>query len=181
MLHIKVPKEEYFDEGSSKFVTLPEVDLMLEHSLVSLSKWESKWEKPYLGSEVMSTEQAFSYIQSMCLNDDVPEEVFNRLSNENLNDINTYINAKMTATWFKEVEAKKGPNREIITAEVIYYWLFSATIPIECEHWHLNRLFTLLKVFSQKNAPQKKMSKAELAARNRDLNAERQRQYNTTG
>ena len=180
MLTVIVPGVEHYDEVAQEFITLGDVVLELEHSLVSLSKWESIHEKPFLGMTEKSTEEAFSYVQAMCLTPEVPEETFLKLSEANFKAINEYIDAKMTATWFHE--APGAPRtREIITAELIYYWMITFQIPFECETWHLNRLFTLIRVCNIKNAKPKKMSRAEVAARNRELNAQRQKQWGTKG
>lgn len=179
MLKIVVPGKEMFDETSQEFVTVGDVVLELEHSLVSLSKWESFHEKPFLGEE-KTTEEVFSYIKFMNLTPDVPETVFENLSEENLSEIQKYLDAKMTATWFSE--APGAPQtRDVITAELIYYWMITFQIPFECENWHLNKLFTLIRVCNIKQAKPKKMSRAEIAARNRELNAQRKAQLGTTG
>ena len=180
MLTIIVPGTELFNEDTKEFTTSEDFVLNLEHSLISLSKWESLFEKPFLGKDPKTDFEVLSYIECMAISTGIPSDLYSRLSTENLEAVNTYINAKMTATWFSE-DKKSRPSKEIVTAEVIYYWMISLTIPMECENWHLNRLFTLIRVCNQKNAPPKKMSARELAARNRELNAQRRVQLNTRG
>ena len=184
MLKLIIPENsEFFDETKGEFITLPEVVLELEHSLVSLSKWESFFEKPFLSNEEKTDSETFWYIRAMTLTPDVPDEVYRRITHHHVRQVNDYIAAKMTATWFSERpgESKKPPPKETITSELIYYWMIALNIPFECQNWHLNRLLTLIEVCNRKNAPQKKMSKAEIAARNRQLNAERRRKYGTNG
>lgn len=181
MLEITVPKREFFDDSTQEFIEQPEVKLVLEHSLVSLSKWESKWELPFLTDKEKTDEQTLDYIKCMTLTPDVPALIYDNLSEQNLRQINDYINAKQTATWFSD-KNKKKPGREIITSELIYYWMISLTIPFECQEWHLNRLLTLVRVCNEKNNPnKKKMSRSEIAARNRELNAQRRAQTNSNG
>lgn len=180
MLRIIVPGVEMFDDQSQEFVTEGDVTLELEHSLVSLSKWESKHEKPFLGKGEKTTEETLAYVECMILTPNVSEEVISKFSEENLKAVNEYINAKMTATWFNEPPGAPK-TRDVITAELIYYWMVVFQIPFECENWHLNKLFTLIRVCNIKQAKPKKMSRSELAARNRELNAQRKEQLGTSG
>lgn len=179
MLKLFVPGIELFDESTEEFVYSDDTVLELEHSLVSLSKWESIWKKPFMASE-KSTEETLSYVNCMSLVGDISQEVFSRMTEDNFREINEYINDTKTATWFAEDKNDKS-SRDVITSELIYYWMFTVNIPIECENWHLGRLITLIKVFSKKNQPEKKMSTQEIARRNRELNAARRQKYKTRG
>lgn len=179
MLTITIPAVEMWDEKEEQFVYSPETTLELEHSLVSLSKWESKWQKPFLSGKEKTEEEVLDYIKCMVLTPNVSPDVYDHLTEDNIADINRYIDAPMTATTFSDKNNK--PSREIITAELIYYWMITANIPFECQDWHLNRLLTLIKVCGIKNSPKKKMSKREIMSRNASLNAARKKQLNTRG
>lgn len=179
MLTIVIPGRELFDETTNEFTYTKEVTLQLEHSLVSLSKWESKWNKPFLSSDNKTDEEILDYVRCMTMTQNISLSVYYRLTKENIEKINEYINLPMTATTFKD---QNGPrNREIVTAEIIYYWMISLNIPMECQKWHLNRLLTLIKVCSIKNTPPKKMSKQDVLSRNKALNAARRQALGTRG
>ena len=182
MLKLEIPESnEHYDEASETFITYPAVTLELEHSLVSLAKWESKWETPFLNASSKTTEQTVDYLKCMVASEDVIDESFERLTQEHYEQVSNYIDAKMTATWFTEKDAPAS--REVITAEIIYYWMISLNIPFECQSWHINRLLTLVKVCNNKNAPAdaKKSSRADIIARNKALNEQRKAQLGTTG
>lgn len=179
MLIVKLPSIESWDEESQKFVYEERGTLTLQHSLVSLSKWESRFEKPFMSNEKKTAEETYGYIQAMS-EDEVSMDTLQLLSLENMEEINKYIEAKNSATWFASTPAG-NKSREIITAEIIYYWMFTLQIPKETENWHLNRLFTLIKVVNEKNQPKKKMNKAEQLAQQRKLNEQRLRDLKTSG
>ena len=180
MLKIIVPGDEFFDEETEQFTTVGDVVLELEHSLVSLSKWESEFEKAFLGPAEKTSEEVIGYVKAMTLTPDVPSEVFSRLTAQNFNDVNSYIESKQSATTFGVMPETKGKG-EIVTGELIYYWLVAFQIPFECEEWHLNRLFSLIRICNIKSGKQKKMSKTQIAQRNRELNAQRREQLGTAG
>lgn len=179
MLKITIPSREMFDEKTQEFIHTKEYTIQLEHSLVSVSKWESKWNKPFLGKENKSIEETIDYIRCMTITQNIDPVVYNGLTTDNIDMINKYINSPMTATTFHDEKGKI--NREIITSELIYYWMTSLNIPMECQKWHLNRLLTLIRVCNIKNQPSKKMSKRELMQRNSALNAARRAKMNSKG
>lgn len=180
MLRITIPGGELWNERNNEFITVKEQPLQLEHSLVSLSKWESKWCKPFLTKQEKSDEEIMDYIRCMTLTQNVDPAAYRNLSRQNYEQVDQYIEAPMTATWFGK--ERNGPgNREQVTAELIYYWMIALNIPFECQKWHLNRLLTLIRVCNIKNQPGKKMSKRELLSRNAALNAARRKKLNTRG
>ena len=180
MLRITIPAVEQWDEAKQEFIYTKEQTLSLEHSLVSISKWESKWCKPFLTKQEKTFEETLDYIKCMTITQNVDPEVYNYLTNENIKEINEYIGAPMTATYFSDEKTSKT-SREQVTAELIYYWMIALNIPFECQKWHLNRLLTLIKVCSIKNQPPKKRSKKDIMSRNAALNAARRKQLNTKG
>lgn len=180
MLQVTIPASEYFDEKTGEFSSIRETTLQLEHSLVSVSKWESKWCKPFLGPNEKTAEECIDYVRCMTITQHVDPMVYQFLTLQNFQVINAYIEAPMTATTFSERENKRF-NREVITAEIIYYWMVALNIPFECQKWHLNRLIALVRVCNIKNTPQKKMSKHEVAERNRVLNEARRKKMHSSG
>lgn len=180
MLRITLPASELWDERKQEFVYVKEKTLQLEHSLVSLSKWESKWCKPFLSRKDMTLEETLDYIKCMTITQNVDPETYNRLTAKHIREIGDYINAPMTATTFTSDKGNR-PSREVVTAEIIYYWMIALNIPLECQKWHLNRLLTLVKVCNHKNAPPKKMSKRDTTNTYAALNAARRKRLNTKG
>lgn len=181
MLKLTIKTREAYDESTQSFVLSSTFDVELEHSLYSLSKWESFFEKPFLTNKDKTPEEMLWYIQAMCVTPNIPPEVFQSLSNEHIESIQQHISAKMTATWFSDKNAPKTAAGQVVTAELIYYWMVAMSIPFECQHWHLNRLLTLVKVCNEQNKPQKKLSRREMAEKRRELNEQRLKAYETTG
>ena len=180
MLQIIIPAREFYDESTNRFTKTKEQTLQLEHSLVSLSKWESRWCKPFLSKQEKTYEETLDYIKCMTITQNVNPDIYRFLTASNVAQINRYIEAPMTATTFsKELPGKNS--REQVTAELIYYWMIALNIPFECQKWHLNKLLTLIKVCNIKNAPPKKMSRRDIMSRNAALNAARRKQLNTKG
>jgi len=180
MLEITIPSREMYDESKNEFVTTNEITIKLEHSLVSISKWEAKWHKAFLGKDKKTMEETLDYIKCMTLTQNVDSNVYNCLSPDNIEEIKRYIEDPYTATYV--YEDPNGPrSNETITSELIYYWMVALNIPFECQKWHLNRLLTLIKVCNKKNAPPKKMSHNQLLSRNAALNAARKKQFHTKG
>lgn len=179
MLQLIIPANELWDERRQEFIQIDSQVLELEHSLVSLSKWESKWNKAFLTKEPKTYEESIDYIRCMTLTQNVNPDTYLGLTNEQINEVNKYIEAPMTATTVNNKNSKRS--REIVTSELIYYWMISLQIPFECQYWHLNRLMTLIQVCNVKNAPPKKMSKRSIMSRNAALNAARRKQLNSNG
>ena len=181
MLQITVPiSPEIWDEKNEEFIEPKTVSLQLEHSLVSISKWESKWHKPFLSKEPKTVEETIDYIKCMTLTQNVKSEVYDHLSKENIEEINAYIDDPKTATPFSK-DRKSARSREIITSELIYYWMIALNIPFECQKWHLNRLLTLIRVCEVKNTPGKKMSQREVLNQYAAINAANRKRFNTKG
>jgi hypothetical protein len=180
MLTIIIQGAEVFDESTSTFSNLDDTKVEFEHSLLSLSKWESKHQKPFLSSTEKSGEEIFGYIEAMVITPNLDLDVLYRLSKENIAEIQEYIDSKESATTFGHMPERRGPG-EVITSELIYYWMVSFNIPFECETWHLNRLFSLIRICNIKNSKPQKMSRSELAQRNAAINAERKKKLGTSG
>lgn len=191
-LKLTIKSKEGWDSVKEEFVESPDIVICLEHSLVSLSKWEAKYKKPYLKKDYNKTnEEILEYIKCMTITQNVPDEVYNLLDKNELQKINDYITDPMTATWFNENTVNNNNNKttsrktEQITSELIYYWMISYGIPLQCEKWHLNRLLTLIRIFSIKdaeaNGKNNKMSKRDIISQNKALNAARRQKLGTRG
>ena len=180
MLSITIPATETYDHKTNTFTNTKQQRLQLEHSLISISKWESKWEKPFLGKDNKTYEETIDYIRCMTLTQNVDEDIYHSITNSIMDEISTYIDAQMSATWINDLDEPTN-KKEVITSELIYYWMVALSIPFECQKWHLNRLLTLVRVCNIKNASEKKMPRKELVNRNRSLNAKRRAELNTKG
>lgn len=184
MLTVTIPSKEFFDNATGLFHYTKEKTIVLEHSLVSLSKWESKWGKPFNDGKPKTIEEIVDYIRCMTITQNVSNDTYDGITQEILEKVNSYIDEPMTATTFRSInknDKQKKVGKDIITAEIIYYWMFSYNIPLECQKWHLNKLLTLIRVFNVKNTPQKKMSNKDTIKHNRALNNARKKKLGTRG
>ncbi len=183
MLQLTVLGREYWDEKTNEFITTKDVTLSLEHSLVSISKWESKWHKPFISDKNKTNDEMFDYIRCMTITQNVDSKVYYRFTNENISQIKEYIEDTSTATWFSEAPnaPKSTQKKEQITSELVYYWMTAFQIPFECEKWHFNRLMTLIRICNIKNKPPKKQNKRDIMRNNASLNAARRNSLGTSG
>lgn len=182
MFKLVLPAKEVFDETQNRFVQFREQVLQLEHSLISVSKWEANWEQSFLDEKSLTVEQTVDYVKCMTINPNVNPEVYSRLTNEDLDKVEQYIERKMTATTFGKLPNENpGAKHKIVTSEIIYQWMIRYHIPFECQKWHLNRLLTLIQVCNLETQPQKKMSRKEIYAQNRAINNQRRAKYKTRG
>ncbi len=180
MLVLTVGGGEFFDEEKQQFVQSKGTTIELEHSLVSISKWEAKWKKPFLSREPKTIEETLDYIRFMTKTQHVDPKLYNSLTNEQITEVNRYIDDPMTATTISKVEGKGNSNR-IITSEEIYYYMTAYQIPFECQRWHFNRLMMLIRICDEKNKPKKNMPRGDLGRRTRSLNASRRSRYHSRG
>lgn len=183
MLQITINPSEQWDEEREEFIYIRGQTLNLEHSLVSVSKWESKWRKPFISRKEISLEETIDYIRCMTITQNVDPQIYKFLTNKDIDIIQQYIDEPMTATTFFELDdiSSKSSMQHTITAELIYYWMITLNIPIEFQKWHLNKLLTLIRLCSVQNAPKKKLSKNEIRRRNEMLNEARKKKFNTRG
>lgn len=179
MLTITIPKTEQFDSVKQEFIYTKETKLTLEHSLLAISKWESKWHKVFLGKEKKSPEEIIDYIKCMTITSNVDPNIYYALTEDNIKEIDNYINNPMSAITFPESQNRHS--REVITNELVYYWMISLNIPVEFEKWHINRLLTLIRLASSKNNPKKKTNQRELVERYRNINEMNKKKFNTRG
>lgn len=179
MLKLNIQSVEFYDDLLGEFVTLPGLNLILEHSLHTISKWESRWLKPFMSNTQKTDDELLDYILCMDTTNTLSMDTIQNISQVDLGRIMTYINSSMTATTFNGGD--KGKSREIITSELIYYWMITLQVPLECEHWHLNRLMTLIKICNIKNSPNNKQSMQTTLSQQKELNRQRKMQHNSAG
>lgn len=181
MLTIVIPSNEKWNEITEEFIYSKSQTIQLEHSLVSISKWEAKWKKPFLSSKDKTNDETLDYIRCMTITQNVSPEIYFHLTKENLKDIEDYIESSMTATIFSRDNNSNKGSTEIITSEIIYYWMIALNIPFECQKWHIKRLLTLIKVCDIKNQTPQKQSTRDIMIENTRINEERKRRLNTKG
>lgn len=181
MLRITVPEKELWDERNQVFIQVKEQTLQLEHSLVSLSKWESKWRKSFLKHKDKSLEETIDYVRCMTITQNVNPNVYLCLTDGNIADVNRYITDPMTATYLSNDDSSEGKSNDVVTAELIYYWMIAFNIPVEFQKWHLNRLLTLIRVCEMKNRSGKKKNPKDIMRRNRARNAYNRKRFNSKG
>lgn len=180
MLTVKIPDQELWDESTNEFYYIPGAVLDLEHSLVSVAKWEAKWHKAFISKKEKTNEELIDYIRCMTITKNVNQDIYYHIPNNIINRINEYIDNPMTATVIHDVQSNES-SKDVPTSEMIYYWMLSNQVPVEFEKWHLNRLITLLRVCSVKNSPGKKLSRNEAYSRNAAINAANRKKFNTKG
>lgn len=182
MLQITIKGRELFDEETSTILNPKDTTISLEHSLVSISKWESHWHKPFISKEDKTQEELLDYVKCMTITQNVDPYIYYCLSAENYKEISNYMNNPMTATTFSDKNRPQGSHSsEGITSELVYYWMNAFGIPIECQKWHINRLFTLIRIHNIKQQTPKKMSKKETASKYAALNAARRQRFGSKG
>ncbi len=185
MLTIIIPQSEGFNEITSEFITIPETHLNLEHSLISISKWESKWHKAFLKDNNKTPEEMLDYIKCMTLNKNVDESIYNFLNHNHINKIIKYMQDRQSAAYLNDAGEKLLSGRtktgDVLTSDLIYYMMFSLKIPIECQKWHLNRLLILIHIFNIKNSAGKRSNNRSILSNNAAINASRRKKYNTRG
>ena len=179
MLELVIEDSEWFDESTMEFYPVKGCVLRLEHSLVSISKWESKWKVPFLSKTPKTYEQTLDYIKCMTITQNVKPETYLGITNEHIRQVNEYIDDEKTATTF--TNNGQAPNRQVVTSELVYFWMAQFNIPMECQKWHFSRLITLIRIASIKNSPEKKMSRHAILAQNRSLNAARRKALKSKG
>lgn len=182
MLQITIPAVELYDEVNNEFISIKEQTLTLEHSLVSLSKWESTWCKPFLSDTAMTEEESIDYVKCMTITQNVPPEVYANIPSSIMQEISEYIAKPMTATWFSEKTKKSRKNNgKQVTAELIYHWMIALNIPVKFEKWHLNRLLTLIRVCNEENKQPTKKSARDTINEYAALNRARRQRLNSRG
>lgn len=190
MLQIVIPAtkgEQLWDEKNEVFVYRGEDverKLQLEHSLVSIRKWETKWNKAFLSEKTKKTltnEEAVDYIRCMTITQNVNPTVYDRLTSENMAEIEKYMNSPMTAVALTNRPRNNTGPKDVVTSELIYYWMISYGIPIQCEKWHLNSLLALIQVFNMKNSNGPKRNQRQLISDYARINAQRRKEWKTRG
>lgn len=181
MLKLVIQERELYDEQTGMFLNVKPTTLKLEHSLISISDWESKWHKPFLNDKQKTEEEFLDYVRCMTITQNVDPNVYLCLSVVDKMEIQKYMDDSMTATWFNEKENSPKRKQKVVTSELIYYWMISLGIPVQFEKWHINRLLTLIRVCNIENSPKKKMKPSDVAKQNSEINRARRKSRNSKG
>lgn len=184
MFVLNIKEKVLWNEKDQEFVTISPYTIKIEHSLLSIRKWESKWHKPFMTQTQKTQAEQKDYVRCMTIGYELPEEVYATLDAQEMNEVFTYMNEPMTATWFSENDQKQAKSKmgsETVTYEIVYYWMSKLNIPYDCEKWHINSLMTLIKVSMLKEQPSKKMSKRDVMSQNRALNEQRKAKMKSKG
>lgn len=182
MLKLIVPSEEYYDEETNTFSQTKDYVLQLEHSLVSISKWESKWKKPYISKAKKTYQERCDYVRCMTITQNIPPHVYRNLTEAALARVDLYMADPMSATTIRSIKGKGGGGSSSITSETVYYWMIQYGIPFSCEKWNFNRLMALINICGRKVSNQgKKPNGKHLMQQMYDLNEKRKAQFHTKG
>lgn len=181
-IEVTIPDQEMWDSEKNEFVYVKGCTIRMKHSLLSISKWEMTWKKPFLKpGYVMTEEETLDYYRCMTITQNVDPGIYRYIPTSEQEKINKYIETPMSA--YIPQNKKSGGVKHTFVSEHIYYWMTAANIPQSYEKWHLSRLLNLLEIAANENDPKKskKMSRGEIYKQNQELNSARRKALGTHG